>query len=326
MAQGRTTSKAGKQAKADNIRQLEPFLDMLTAERGASANTRDAYRRDLADLAGFLDGKGVGPADAAENHLRDYFSHLAADDVNPRTAARRLSAFRQFFKFLVSEGQRVDDPTRHIDPPKSGRRLPKTLSEQEVLDLLDAANNWDEHDAARLLCLVELLYATGLRVSELVGLPINSIDREQRFATIKGKGGKERLVPLGDAARAALNAYLPMRGVFCPNGQKAEDNRWLFPSSRAAAGHLTRQRFGQLVKALAIEAGIDPARVSPHVLRHAFATHLLDHGADLRVVQQLLGHADITTTQIYTHVSSKRLREAVLNHHPLAKSNSETSI
>ncbi|MEM6902417.1 MAG: site-specific tyrosine recombinase XerD [Pseudomonadota bacterium] len=295
---------------------------MLTAERGASQNTRDAYRRDLADLAGFLAAGGVDPAAASEHQIKDYFSDLAASAANPRTAARRLSAFRQFYRFLVSEGQRIDDPTRHIDPPKSGRRLPKTLGEQEVLDLLDAVSAWERQDAARLLCLIELLYATGLRVSELVGLPINAIDRDRRFATIKGKGGKERLVPLGEAAKAALTAYLPTRGAFCPAGQKPEDNRWLFPSPRATAGHLTRQRFGQLVKALAVEAGIEPSRVSPHVLRHAFATHLLDRGADLRVVQQLLGHADITTTQIYTHVSSQRLKDAVLNHHPLAKSDS----
>jgi len=294
---------------------------MLAAERGASENTRAAYRRDLLDLAKFLKAdSGTALKQASSDDLRAYFEHLAQGDSasNPRTAARRLSAFRQFFRFLVSEAQRTDDPSSSLDAPKAGRRLPKTLSETEVLDLISAATERSGAEAARLICMMELLYAAGLRVSELVGLPIRALDRELRFLTVKGKGGKERLVPIGEAARQALAIYLPLRGAFTPAGVKAEDSRWLFPSASAESGHLTRQRFGQLLKELALGAGLDPARVSPHVLRHAFATHLLDHGADLRIVQQLLGHSDITTTQIYTHVSGERMRAAVLQHHPLA--------
>ncbi|MEO0392406.1 MAG: site-specific tyrosine recombinase XerD [Pseudomonadota bacterium] len=309
---------------------LDLFLDMLTAERGASANTKAAYRRDLADLQGFLQAQGETLDQASETALHQYFAQLAQPKpamkgpgaarsaaTSPRTAARRLSAFRQFYQFLISEQLRVDDPSRHVAPPKPGRPLPKILSQEEVEALLEATEKWEAADRNRLICLVELLYATGLRVSELVGLPLTAIDRQRRFVLVRGKGGKERMVPMGDPARQALNAHLVTRAYHMPADEKPEDNRWLFPSKRAASGHLTRQRFGQLVKELALEAGIDPKRVSPHVLRHAFATHLLEHGADLRVVQQLLGHSDITTTQIYTHLSDKRRRDAVLNHHPL---------
>ena len=299
---------------------LDLFLDMLTAERGASENTKAAYRRDLMDLHSFLKAKGETLEAASENAMQGYFADLAkgGDATSPRTAARRLSAFRQFFKFLISEQLRVDDPSRHVAAPKPGRSLPKTLSQEEVLNLLEAIDKQYKADQHRLICLLEMLYATGLRVSELVGLPLTAIDRQQRFVVVRGKGGKERLVPIGDAARAALNAHLATRPYHMAAGEKPEDNRWLFPSKRAASGHLTRQRFGQMIKELALEAGIDPKRVSPHVMRHAFATHLLEHGADLRVVQQLLGHADITTTQIYTHLSDKRRRDAVMNHHPLS--------
>lgn len=299
---------------------VDLFLDMLTAERGASGNTKAAYRRDLMDLHGFLKARGQTLEQASETAMQDYFSALArqGDATSPRTAARRLSAFRQFFKFLISEQMRADDPSRHIAAPKPGRSLPKTLTQDEVVDLLDAIDKQHKADQHRLICLLEMLYATGLRVSELVGLPLSAIDRQQRFLVVRGKGGKERLVPLGDAARAALNAHLDTRAHHMAAGEKPEDNRWLFPSKRATSGHLTRQRFGQMIKELAVDAGIEPQRVSPHVLRHAFATHLLEHGADLRVVQQLLGHADITTTQIYTHLSDKRRRDAVMNHHPLA--------
>jgi len=234
--------------------------------------------------------------------------------MSPRTTARRLSALRQFHKFLFAEGVRPDDPTTQLDSPRLGRPLPKILDEAEVAMLIAAARRRDGAEGKRLICFVELLYATGLRVSELVALPLSRL-REERFLLIAGKGGKERLVPLSVPARAALSEYAAVRGEFLAEGAAS---RYLFPS-RGAEGHLTRRRCGQLLKELAIEAGIDPARVSPHVLRHAFASHLLDHGADLRSVQQMLGHADIATTQIYTHVQGERLRALVETHHPLAR-------
>jgi integrase/recombinase XerD len=232
----------------------------------------------------------------------------------PRTTARRLSALRQFHKFLVAEGIRPDDPTSTLDAPRLGRPLPKLLSEAEVTALIEATRRIDGPDGARLVCFVELLYATGLRVSELVALPLARL-RDERVLVVRGKGGKERMVPLSEPARAALVAYGAVRGAFLGAG---ETSRFLFPS-RSAEGHLTRRRVGQLMKEVALEAGVDPARVSPHVLRHAFASHLLDHGADLRSVQQMLGHADIATTQIYTHVLGERLRALVETHHPLAR-------
>jgi len=233
----------------------------------------------------------------------------------PRTLARRLSAMRQFFRFLVSDGTRLDDPTSGLDTPRLGRPLPKILGEAEVERLIAAAAAWPDEEGARLRCLLELLYATGLRVSELIGLPLAGAQRDPRFLLVRGKGGRERVVPLSAPARQALTAYLECRSHFLPNNQAS---RWLFPS-RGADGHLTRQRCGQLLKELALAAGLDPARLSPHVLRHAFASHLLDHGADLRSVQQMLGHADIATTQIYTHVQSERLRRLVESAHPLAR-------
>jgi integrase/recombinase XerD len=233
----------------------------------------------------------------------------------PRTAARRLSALRQFHRFLNGEGVRPDDPTAALDSPRQGRPLPKYLSEAEVDALLVASRARPGPDGVRLVALLELLYATGLRVSELVGLPLAAIARDRRLLSVRGKGNKERLVPLSEPAREALAAWLPLRQAALGPGSMS---RWLFPS-RSRQGHLTRHRFGQLLKELAIAAGLDPAKVSPHVLRHAFATHLLAHGADLRSVQRLLGHADISTTQIYTHVLEDRLRALVHEHHPLAK-------
>jgi integrase/recombinase XerD len=293
-------------------RHIEAFLEMLAAERGAAALTIDAYRRDLLDFASFLARAGVEVADAAA--LRRYFAALAGAGMAPRTTARRLSSLRQFHKFLFAEGVRGDDPTAQLDSPRLGRSLPKILSEGEVTALLAAARQMKGAEGTRLVCFVELLYATGLRVSELVALPLTRL-REDRFLVIKGKGGKERLVPLSEPARLALAAYASRRGEFLAEG---ETSRFLFPS-RGAEGHLTRRRCGQLLKDLAILAGIDPGRVSPHVLRHAFASHLLDHGADLRSVQQMLGHADIATTQIYTHVLGERLQALVETHHPLAR-------
>lgn len=301
-------------------RRVEAFLEMLAAERGAARLTLAAYRNDLADLAGFLAARSV-PLDGADAAaLHDYLAAMATRRLMPRTLARRLSAMRQFFRFLVGDGARPDDPTAGLDPPRLGRPLPKILSEAEVARLIAAAQSWPGAEGARLRALLELFYATGLRVSELVGLPLAAAQRDPRFFLVRGKGGRERVVPLSAPARRALAAWLECRREFLPQGRRAEAKtaRWLFPS-RGAAGHLTRQRCGQLLKELAVAAGIDPALLSPHVLRHAFASHLLDHGADLRSVQQMLGHADIATTQIYTHVQSERLRRLVESAHPLAR-------
>ena len=294
---------------------------MMAAERGAAFNTLAAYRRDLNDFAAFLAryGRGVEVAETAD--VRAYLVHMSAAGMASRTAARRLSALRQFHRFLFAEGLRADDPTATIDSPRRGRPLPKILSEAEVERLLDAARGWPGLAGLRLVALLELLYATGLRVSELVVLPAAAVARDPRVLVVRGKGGKERMVPLSEPARRALGAYraglaAKAKGKVGPRPDR--ETKWLFPS-RGRAGYLTRQRVAQLLKRLAAEAAIDPAKVSPHVLRHAFASHLLDHGADLRSVQKMLGHADISTTQIYTHVLAERLKALVQDHHPLAK-------
>ncbi|MGH7003992.1 MAG: site-specific tyrosine recombinase XerD [Alphaproteobacteria bacterium] len=294
---------------------IEAFLEMLAAERGAARNTIDSYKRDLADVESFLARRDRGIEAATADELRDYLAALHANGSTPSTAARRLSALRQFFRFLYAEGVRGDDPTATIASPRRGRPLPKLLSEEEVSRLLDRARAKRGPEGLRLTALLETLYATGMRVSELVSLPLSAIARDPRYITVRGKGGKERLVPLSDPAREALAAYKEVRGPFCRNGAESP---YLFPS-RGGSGYLTRHRFAQLLKQLAGEAGITPAKVSPHVLRHAFATHLLNRGADLRSVQQMLGHADIATTQIYTHVLDERLQSLVENHHPLAR-------
>ena len=302
-----------RSAPAPISHHIEAFLEMLAAERGAARLTLAAYRGDLVDAARFL--AGVPLEAASTEHLRRYLAKLARDRLRPRTAARRLSALRQFYKFLITDGRRKDDPTAAIDAPRLGRPLPKLVSEGEAAALIDAASSKTGAEGARLVCLLELLYGAGLRVSELVSLPLAAVRGERRFVVLRGKGEKERLVPLGEQARAALAAYLERRGAFLGEGGTS---RFLFPS-RSAAGHLTRRRCGQLLKELAVEAGVDPARLSPHVLRHALASHLLDRGADLRSVQEMLGHADIATTQIYTHVAGERLQRLVREHHPLAR-------
>jgi integrase/recombinase XerD len=296
-------------------RRVEAFLEMLMAERGAARLTLAAYRHDLGDLAGFVAARGQALETADAAILHDYLAASATRQLAPRTVARRLSAMRQFYRFLLSEGARRDDPTAGLDAPRLGRPLPKILAESDVERLIAAAAAWPGEEGTRLRCLLELLYATGLRVSELIGLPLAAAQRDPRFVLVRGKGGKERLVPLSAPARQALTDYLACRAAFLPGGKPS---RWLFPS-RGETGHLTRQRCGQLLKELALAAGINPTRLSPHVLRHAFASHLLDHGADLRSVQQMLGHADIATTQIYTHVQSERLRRLVETAHPLAR-------
>jgi integrase/recombinase XerD len=294
---------------------LEAFLEMLAAERGSAALTLAAYHGDLSDLMKFLAGRGVAFEAADPASLHSYLASATTARLAPRSLARRISAIRQFYKFLLIEGVRQDDPTAELDTPRLGRPLPKILSETEVRALIDAARNWPGEEGSRLRCVLELLYATGLRVSELVTLALAAALRDPRFLVISGKGGKERIVPLSEPGRRSLSEYLGCRERFLSGSRPS---RWLFPS-RGRAGHLTRQRCGQLLKELAIAAGIDPRRLSPHVLRHAFASHLLDHGADLRSVQQMLGHADIATTQIYTHVQTDRLRKLVETAHPLAR-------
>jgi integrase/recombinase XerD len=292
---------------------LEPFLEMLTAERGASANTIAAYRRDLYEFFSMM-GRGGTPGGVTTEDVRRYVTRLADEGYAATTAARRLSALRQYFGFLFAEGLRSDDPTAMVDGPRLGRPLPKILGEDEVERLIEAAHERPGSEGLRLAAMLELLYATGLRVSELVTLPLAAVVRDPDVIVVRGKGGRERMVPLTRAARKALQAYCKARDEFVPLGARTP---WLFPSA-GKEGHLTRQRFGQLLKALADECGIDRGKLSPHVLRHAFASHLLAHGADLRSVQQMLGHADISTTQIYTHVLDERLQALVRDKHPLA--------
>lgn len=294
---------------------IETFLEMMAAERGAATHTLTAYRRDLEDLAGFVARSGKTLADAAAFDLEAWFADIGARGLAPATAARRRSAARQFYRFAVAENWRADDPSSGIDAPRQGRPLPKVLTRDEASRLIAAAGVKDGAAGLRLAAMTEILYASGLRVSELVALPLAAVIRNPAFLIVRGKGGKERLAPLGTAAREAIGLYVKERSCFLPKGDKA--NPWLFPS-RGASGRLTTRRLAQMLDAAAADAGIDPMRVSPHVLRHAFATHLLEGGADLRVVQTLLGHADIGTTQIYTHVTSERLREVVETRHPLS--------
>jgi integrase/recombinase XerD len=294
----------------------EAFLEMMAAERGAAAHTLVAYGRDLADAAGFLAGRGRDLADAAAEDVEAYFASLAGRGLAPATAARRRSALRQFYRFVLGEGWRGDDPSRRVEAPRKGRPLPKIITREEVERLIAAAGQKDGPAGLRLAAMVEILYASGLRVSELVALPLAAALGDPAYLMVKGKGGKERLAPLNGAARTALKAYLEARPSFLGKGARA--NPWLFPS-RGRPGRLSARRFAQLLDEAAAAAGVDPARVSPHVLRHAFATHLLEGGADLRVVQTLLGHADIATTQVYTHVTQERLREVVATRHPLAR-------
>jgi len=294
----------------------EAFLEMMSVERAAAKNTLTAYARDLTAATEFLDGRGRDLADASAEDVEAYFTALGARGLSPATASRRRAALRQFYRFVLGEGWRADDPSRRVEAPKKGRSLPKVLSRDEVDRLIAAAGARDGAQGLRLACMVELLYASGLRISELTALTLAALARDPAYLIVRGKGGKERLAPLNAAARTAVKAYLAVRPGFLPKGDKA--NPWLFPS-RGKEARLTPRRFAQLLDEAAAGAGIDPARVSPHVLRHAFATHLLEGGADLRVVQTLLGHADIGTTQIYTHVAGDRLAEVVASKHPLGR-------
>ncbi len=311
----------GRTRKTDES-SIELFLDMLAAERGASVNTLEAYRRDLDDFAADLVRAGSSIGKAGSDDVRAYLDRLDRRGFAPASIARRLSAIRQFYRFLYAEGRRADDPAAVLEGPRRGRSLPKVLTVRQVDALLGEARRAMQAQsaaerlrAARTACLLEVLYATGLRVSELVTLPETSARRDQRMLVIRGKGGRERLVPLNESAKRAIADYLALRDEL-----KVEKSKWLFPSF-GKSGHLSRQHFARELKALARAAGLEASQVSPHVLRHAFASHLLQNGADLRIVQTLLGHADISTTQIYTHVLQERLKAMVRDLHPLAEKN-----
>jgi len=293
--------------------QIEAFLEMMAVERAASPHTLSAYARDLADADA---GIAAGLMTADETAVEAWYAGLGARGLSPATQARRRAAVRQFYRFALGEGWRADDPSRRLDAPKQGRSLPKSLSRDEIEQLLAAAAARDGSAGLRLVALVELAYASGLRVSELLALKVEAVRRDPAYLIVRGKGGKERLAPLNASAREATKTWLAARDA--ARKPEAPDSPWLFPSP-AGRGHLTPRRFAQLLDQAAMDAGIDPARVSPHVLRHAFATHLLEGGADLRVVQTLLGHADIGTTQIYTHVAVDRLTQTVREKHPLAR-------
>ena len=302
------------------------FLDMLAAEQGAGSNTLDAYRRDLVDFSEFLARAGNDFTGAETQALRDYLADLDRRGFKSSSVARRLSAIRHLFRFLLNERIRSDDPAAILSGPKRGRGLPKVLSIPDVDRMLTRAKELMETDvstarrlrALRLYCLLEVLYATGLRVSELVALPRSAARRDARMIVVRGKGNKERLVPLNEASRQAMADYLAAMEVLKPEKKKAAPSKWLFPSF-GESGHLTRQHFARDLKELAAASGLPPRLVSPHVLRHAFASHLLHNGADLRIVQTLLGHTDISTTQIYTHVVEERLKSLVRDLHPLAE-------
>jgi len=315
--------------KNSDERLIDLYLDMLAAERGAAANTLEAYRRDLEDFSGDLGKHGGAIAAANGDAIRAYLGRLSERGFSASSVARRLSAIRQLYRFLYAEGNRKDDPAAAIEGPKRGRALPKVLSVSHVDQLLNVARAGIEGDgaisdrlrASRLNCLLEVLYATGMRVSELMALPASAAQRDQRMLIVRGKGNKERLVPLNESAKQAMRDYLALReeaGTKLSKKGTLKAAKWLFPSF-GASGHLTRQHFARDLKVLAAATGLKPKQVSPHVLRHAFASHLLQNGADLRSVQTLLGHADISTTQIYTHVLEERLKSLVRDLHPLGE-------
>jgi integrase/recombinase XerD len=317
-----------RSSKTSDARLTALFLDMLAAEQGAGLNTLDAYRRDLTDFSEFLGRAGKAFASVETQALRDYLADLDARGFKSSSAARRLSAMRHLFRFLLNERIRSDDPAAILSGPKRGRGLPKVLSISDVDRLLVRAKALTEAPEAsalqrlramRLYCLLEVVYATGLRVSELVALPLSASRRDARMIVVRGKGDKERLVPLNQTSRQAMADYLAAIEAQKPEKKKsAAASKWLFPSF-GESGHLTRQHFARDLKELAASAGLAPRLVSPHVLRHAFASHLLHNGADLRIVQTLLGHTDISTTQIYTHVVEERLKSLVRDLHPLAE-------
>ena len=312
--------KTSLAANSESARFVEQFLEMMLAERGASANTIAAYRRDLEDFVTRSTKPGV--LRVSRKAIEEYLASLGEAGMNAKSVARKLSAIRQFFAFLYQEKFRADNPAATLDTPKLGKRLPEILTMADIDVLLATAKADSTPKGLRLQAMLELMYGAGLRVSELVSLKLSDVQlrpggvkMDAEFIMVRGKGGKERLVPVHDKARAALSAYAEIRYVFMDGGKTSP---WLFPYSRAD-GYITRQQFGVMLKELAVKAGINPEKISPHMLRHSFATHLLEGGADLRVIQELLGHSDISTTQVYTHVAGERLKKLVNEHHPLGK-------
>ncbi|MBP5534094.1 MAG: site-specific tyrosine recombinase XerD [Alphaproteobacteria bacterium] len=291
---------------------IESFLQSMVAERGASPRTVEAYRHDLEDLSAFLSRKGIALHKSKRDNLQDYMHIVVKNGLSERTQARRLSSMHEFFRFLYSEGVRDDNPTELLDSPKIGKSLPKYLTEKEIVELINKA---DEKKVERLSVLLELAYASGMRVSELVGLPLTAVLQEGQMIMITGKGGKQRMVPLNDIAYRRLDNWLI--GGREDSLEGARKSKWLFPS-KSGTGHYTRDAFFKALKELALECGINPKRVSPHVLRHSFASHLVAHDADLRSVQKMLGHSDIATTEIYTHVMEDRLKKIISEKHPLS--------
>ncbi|WP_372834379.1 site-specific tyrosine recombinase XerD [Puniceibacterium confluentis] len=301
---------------------ISAFLEAQAAERGAAHNTQLAYARDLRDYADWLTARGDSLAGASRQQVENYLVHTDAQGLSKATRARRLSAIKQLYRFTFEEGLRPDNPAIQISGPGRDKRLPKTLSTEEVDRLLDAATRHGRtrEDCLRNTCLMQLLYATGMRVTELVSLPLSAAKGDPRMLLIRGKGGKERMVPLSPPAREALRLWLATREeIETAARAKGKPNSAFLFASRGKAGHLTRHAFYVLIKDIAVAGGVSPAKVTPHTLRHAFATHLLANGADLRAIQTFLGHADVATTEIYTHVLEERLRELVLEHHPMAK-------
>lgn len=310
------------------LHSLDAFLEMLVAERNAARNTVEAYRRDLTDFTQYLVSKKQDTLAAQEQDIRDYLAHLTQQGYSARSNARKLSAIKHYYYFLFSDGERKDNPSTHIETPKQPKSLPKYLTEQEITQLFSVASQDDSEEGKRLCALLHILYASGLRVSELVSLPMAALhhrsagDKTIYFVTVRGKGNKERIAPLSPQAAETVHNYMQIRSCFMPRTLKS--SAYLFPSN-GAEGHLTRQRVGQLLKALAQAADIMPARLSPHVLRHSFATHALNRGVDLRLLQEVLGHSDITTTEIYTHLQGERLYSVVERLHPLSKNHRKKS-
>ena len=300
----------------DISKHMEAFIEMMACERSASPNTLEAYQRDLLNFTNFLQKSGQEIEKATTESIRNYIALLAKSGISTSTIVRRISVLRQFFRFLISETIRSDNPISRIESPSAGRRLPRNLSEAEVEKILESCHQDKTFKGIRLAALVELLYATGLRVTELVSLPMGGLSRDRTLITVKGKGGRERIVPLNESAKFTLEKWLRMRNSLL---LKNKTSKYLFPRTKYLGKHMSRITFSVMLKKLAADVGIEPSRVSPHVLRHAFASHLLQNDADLRSVQQMLGHADISTTQIYTHVLDDRLKWLVGNRHPLAR-------
>jgi len=307
---------------------IDNYLEMLASEKGAAMNTIAAYDRDLIDVDLFMQTRKVTIDKATSSDIKAYIDELTnktqtkggrKNKTTPRTIARRISALRQFYKFLISEGVCENDPTSTVESPKQKRTLPRILTEDEMNHLIKVAGAAGNAGSKRLVCLLEMIYSTGMRVSELVGLPLTAYQEDSQFMIVEGKGGRERMVPLTGAAQKALTSYVRSRASFINPEDDSVQNRWLFPSKTSIKGHLTRQRFAQMLKDLSKAADMPMGKVSPHIIRHAFATHLLKNGADLRAVQKMLGHADIATTQIYTHMLDDELNEKVQDKHPLAK-------